>query len=105
MTQDVEQTHGEIKPGTSLSTPEWWMVTRAMTLEQRGFAQTVLLFMHIEGWKDIPDDRTLSKGLRLHIRVVRRLLPSLEAVSAHTVNEQLNRIARWPTWVVEELRP
>ena len=75
-----------------------------MTLEQRGFAQMVLLFMHTEGWQDIPDDRTLANGLRLHIRIVRRLLPSLAAVPAHTINEQLKRISRWPAWVIEEMQ-
>jgi hypothetical protein len=95
--------HGKIKPGESLCTAEWWDLTRKLTLEQRGFAQMVLLFMHRHGWQDIPDDRTLANGLRLHIRVVRRLLPSLTAIPAHTIHQQLLRIGRWPEAIIEEL--
>ncbi len=96
---------GEIKPGNSLYTTAWRDTTRRLTLEQRGFAISVLLVMHCEGWNDIPDARTLSKHLKLHIRVVRRLLPSLAAIPVHTIEGQSKRIARWPSAFIEELRP
>ena len=103
--QELAQDDHEIKPGNSLYTAAWNDVTRRMTPEQRGFAMSAVLFMHCEGWNAIPDERTLSWGLKLHIRVVRRLLPGFQAVPFHIIEGQLKRTARWPSVFIEELRP
>lgn len=102
--QDMPQDGDEIKPGESLSTPAWWEATRAMTAEQRGFAISTLIFMHESGWQDVPDARTLAKELHCHLRTARRLLLALEAVPAHTVAGQVERLKRWPRFLIEELR-
>lgn len=101
----MPQADDEIKPGggQGLYTPAWRATTRAMTLDQRGFALQTILVMHTEDWNVVPDDRTLAEALGMHIRTVRRLLPALEAVPAHTLHEQLRHIKRWPQYLIEEM--
>jgi hypothetical protein len=97
---------GEIKPGESLSTPEWWTAMRALTGEERGFAISVVLAMHKKGWaslSELPDNDGLADAANLTYDEVARLRPLLHKIPTDILLGQLARVKLWPAGLIEDM--
>lgn len=103
--QDMPLDTGKSKADhTSLYTVEWQALSQRMTLEERGFAISVLAFMFTRGWREIPPAETIAERFSsvLDLATAHRLRPVLEGVPRAARIAQLERLCLWPAWLVGE---
>lgn len=110
---------GTIKPGEELHSPEWkryWTppagkLRSSRDLAEYGFASMVVLVMYERGWwtaADLPDDAELARLTRCHssdLKKLKRLRRSFERIPAPTLKAEIDRIHRWPAFLIREFRP
>ena len=116
MPTDIPQDGGTIKPGESLTAPEWeayWTppTGKYRNLQEYGFAIAVVMVMYQRGWwtaADLPPDDDLARLIRC-LQRERKSLPrmrtSFERIPAATLRAQIERMHRWPMWMIRELAP
>jgi hypothetical protein len=106
--EDVDEFPEEIKPGEGLNTPEWWEFTRKLSLTERGLALSLLILMHLRGWRSIHhipvSNPELANIFGCSTLAVNRLRARLTA-NADIFHAQLARVSRWPAWIIAEFEP
>lgn len=111
MADDVDDAGAEINP---VSTKSWWTFSRQLSLEERGFAVSVMALMAIEGWHslgELPSIPKVAALVGIFDAEVERLWPVLAKIPEDIRCGQINHIRRyWPdedlkTFAPEAMKP
>jgi hypothetical protein len=79
-----------------------------MSLEERGFAYSVLALMTINGWRELaqlPTAADLADCIGCGRDKVARLMPLLSEIPADAMQAQLDKMRRWPARLLAEMTP
>lgn len=98
----MHEDHDEIKSDGGFYTPEWRAFSRTMTLEERGFAFSIMLGMQHFGLS-LPSPRDAAKTFGITNQKASDLLVMFKGIPQDVVDGQMRRISELPVALVEEM--